>query len=405
MAEQGSGRPQDSSHKHDAPSDKSSTGAKAPTPTNLYYLSVEEARNLVDRLAGPGSRNRPPGTNDSVMQHGNCVSFSGSGHAAHAAIDMVAQTIADDENASLGFVVFKPKPEPRRFLGDKGLTVVSGGSGVTIPKEGKYAELTLRSEILAREMEDAAVEQFESKKPEVKCGGCESKTHKLVDCLMAAPNGLMKGCPMCNTTKHDVDACYKLRDIKTRFRYLVVKRGNMPAFASKQMSFHWASVYHQFRADEKFGSGRPRNVPRLPWTPKFTREQGDAKLREYQRRLDQEGFPAARLPADPATMDWGAAKRTYPLRASKSQSQQVQDVRAQVQDVVNNNPTARVPGAAADAAVRQGPSEEVDIDDILDDLTEGDSAAVKPDSAKAGSQDVHMTDAAAEQGDQDVQMA
>ncbi|RSL53437.1 hypothetical protein CEP51_014895 [Fusarium floridanum] len=398
MTEQESGRPQDFSDKRDAPSDKRSTGAKTP-------FGVEEARALVDRLAGPGSRNGPPGKNDSVTQHGDQISFSGSGHAAHTAIDMMAQAIGDDENVCLGFAVFKPKPEPRRFLGDKGLTVVNPGSKLT-PIPEKLLELRAAAAAQAREAEDAVAAQFEPKEPapEVKCGGCESKTHKLVECLMAEPNGLMKGCPMCNTTKHDVDACYKLKDIKTRFRYLVMRRGNMPAFASKKMPFHWASVYRQFQADEELKRRRPRSVPRLPWTPKFTREQGDAKLKEYQRKLDQEGFPAARLPADPATRDWEAAQRTYPLRASKFQAQQAQDVRTQVQDVVNNNPTARVPGAASDAAVRQGPSEEVEIDDILDDITEGDSAAVKPDSAKAGNQDVQMADAAAEQGGQDVQM-
>ncbi|RSM14835.1 hypothetical protein CDV31_005269 [Fusarium ambrosium] len=98
MAEQGSGRPQDSSDKRDAPSDKTSTGAKAPTQARPYGLGVEEARALVDRLAGPGSRNGPPGRNDSVTQHGDHISFSGSGHAAHTAIDMMAQAIGDDEN-------------------------------------------------------------------------------------------------------------------------------------------------------------------------------------------------------------------------------------------------------------------------------------------------------------------
>ncbi|RSL55667.1 hypothetical protein CEP54_009265 [Fusarium duplospermum] len=329
MAEQGSGRPHDSSDKHDAPSDNSSTGAKAPTQARPHCLGVEEARNFVDRLAGPGSRNGPPGRNDSVTQHGDHISFSGSGHAAHTAIDMMAQAIGDDANACLGFVVFKQKPEPKRPLGDKGLTVVNSGSKLTILEGGRFTELRAAAAALAREAEEAAAKQFEPKEPapEVKCGGCGSKTHKLVSCLMAAPNGLMKGCPMCNTTRHDVDACFKLRDIKTRFRYLVVNRGNMPPFASKQMSFHWASVYRQFRADEEFKRGRPKNVPRLPWTPEFTQQLVEAQIQHYQERLDKGGIMKAHLPIDPATMDWAAARRTYP--AAEAPSSQIQDKAAQ----------------------------------------------------------------------------
>lgn len=218
--------------------------------------------------------------------------------------------------------------DPRK-IGDKGLTVVNAGSKLTIPDEARLAEWRAASAALAREAEEAAARWFEPKgpAPEVKCGGCGSKTHRLVSCLMAAPNGLMKGCPMCNTTKHDVDACPKLRDIKTRFRHLVVIRGNMPPFASKQMSFHWASVYRQFRADEELKRRRHRNVPRLPWTPEFTQQLVEAQIQHYQEGLDKRSIKHAHLPIDPATMDWATAQRTYP--AAEAPSSQIQDKAAQ----------------------------------------------------------------------------
>lgn len=80
---------------------------------------------------------------------------------------------------------------------------------------------------------------------------------------------------------------------------------------------------------------------------------------------------------------------TPPARPPGPQAEQIQEVGAQVQAVVNNNPAALVPGAAAVAAVAavaQGPFTDVDIDDFIADIIadniENDGPAVEPDSAE-----------------------
>lgn len=278
---------------------------------------------------------------------------------------------------------------------------------MTIPEEGKFVELREASVALAREHERAEDESVKRKGPKVKCGGCGSKTHQLLQCLKAGPTGLMKGCPKCNTINHDIDGCIKMRDLKIRFQVLVMKRGHMPAFATKKLEFHWATVFREWPVrQESFGQRRKKD-PRLPWTPEFTRQQGEAKIQEYQQKLDEDGFTGARLPADPATRDWDAARKTFPARPPRpqaqqtqtvrpqvSQAEQIQEVRAQVQDVVNNNPAARALGATSGATVAQGPSTKVKIEDILDDVIKKESLTVEPGSAQVGNQDVQMADAA-----------
>ncbi|UPL02135.1 hypothetical protein LCI18_013069 [Fusarium solani-melongenae] len=110
-------------------------------------------------------------------------------------------------------------------LEESGITVVNGGSGVTIPNEGKFDELRKASLALALERERTEEESVKPKGPEVKCGGCGSKTHLLSKYLKAAPTGLMKGCTKCNTINHNIDGCIKMRDLNIRFRFLVMKRG------------------------------------------------------------------------------------------------------------------------------------------------------------------------------------
>ncbi|KAL2670493.1 hypothetical protein Neosp_014281 [[Neocosmospora] mangrovei] len=87
-------------------------------------------------------------------------------------------------------------------------------------------------------------------------------------------------------------------------------------------------------------------------------------------------------------------------QAQPVQAQQIQAVRALVQDIIKGNPAARVPGAAAAAAVNKGPSTEVEIDDILDEIfgEDEDSPAVEASSTQGGTKDVQMEDAPAAEG-------
>ncbi|KAI8655309.1 hypothetical protein NCS57_01279500 [Fusarium keratoplasticum] len=271
-------------------------------------------------------------------------------------------------------IIFKAKTEfvsqSMKQLEESSITVVSGGTGLTRPDEGKFLQMGKAAEALAREQEELADKQVERRfpKPEIKCAGCGSKTHELLTCLKAAPNGLMKGCPECNTIQHNVDGCPKLkRDLNLRFWFLVQRRGRMPAFATENPDFHWASVYRQWMAEEDSLGRRRSREPMFPWTPEFTQQLIEAQIQHYQERLDKD-------------------RPTPPARPPGPQAEQIQEVGTQVQAVVNNNPAALVPGAAAVAAVAQGPFTDVDIDDFIADIIadniENDGPAVEPDSAE-----------------------
>ncbi|EEU35477.1 uncharacterized protein NECHADRAFT_86220 [Fusarium vanettenii 77-13-4] len=393
--------------------------ALGPTILPPNSLELRSLTNNVGQTLGSGFHNKRGGPVRNVISATDelvpdSLSFQGTMETLYSAGLLVQASIGENETDQIAGFIFKARTDfisrnPRQPE-KSGLTVVSGGSGVRVPREGKYIEMRETSEALAREQEEAADERVKPPKPEVKCGGCGSKTHELFNCLKTAPNGLMKGCPKCNTIEHDIDGCPKLTDINNRFRFLVTGRGHMPAFATKKMEFHWAAVFCEWRAKQDSLGRRRRRDPRLPWTPEFTLQQGEAKIQEYQRKLDEDGFTGARLPADPATRDWDSASKTYPTRLPRSQAQpvqaqqvqaqQIQAVRALAQDIIKDNPAARVPGAAAAAAVNKGPSTEVEIDDLLDEIfdEDEDSPAVEAGSTQGGTKDVQMEDAPAAEG-------
>jgi hypothetical protein len=65
------------------------------------------------------------------------------------------------------------------------------------------------------------------------CGACHQKGHVLADCTRTVDvYGFLVGCPLCNTTKHNVDQCKRKPKQGDLFYYMVVKRVGKPPLRS-----------------------------------------------------------------------------------------------------------------------------------------------------------------------------
>ncbi|KAF5005952.1 hypothetical protein FDECE_7620, partial [Fusarium decemcellulare] len=80
------------------------------------------------------------------------------------------------------------------------------------------AERRQRMEVLAREEEkrqEILQQQQQAMQHEqhrqTRCAACGSNTHLLVRCLWPGPDGIMRGCPECNTLSHTFGDCQRLR--------------------------------------------------------------------------------------------------------------------------------------------------------------------------------------------------
>ncbi|KAJ3517840.1 hypothetical protein NM208_g14649 [Fusarium decemcellulare] len=134
----------------------------------------------------------------------------------------------------------------------------------------------------------------------VKCAGCGSDRHDLSRCLQAGKDGLMEGCPKCNTLSHSISDCQQIRGITAKYHFMVVTRANMPAFKATES---WVSIVREMQTPLKPGGKARRTPTRFPWTPAFTLKMA-AEIPQLQKALDEGGHQKARLPADPDTKDW-----------------------------------------------------------------------------------------------------
>ncbi|KAM0548040.1 hypothetical protein ACHAPJ_010098 [Fusarium lateritium] len=148
------------------------------------------------------------------------------------------------------------------------------------------------------------------------CAGCGSKTHVLMRCLQAGPDGLMTGCPKCNTLDHSFAQCVHLRKNGAKLDVLIEGRGNMPAFHDVGT---WALIVQAATLTGfKSASGeRMGHLNSFPWSPAFTHAM-NPQIPYFQAEMDKLGlnaFNGFKLPADPATQDWAAIERTrvHPL--------------------------------------------------------------------------------------------
>ncbi|KAF4467767.1 hypothetical protein FALBO_5362 [Fusarium albosuccineum] len=168
-------------------------------------------------------------------------------------------------------------------------------------------EAAHRAELVAWDDDEVPPQQAQQQQHKVKCAGCGSDRHDLSRCLQAGKDGLMQGCPKCNTLSHSISDCQKIRGTAAKYYFMVVLRANMPAF---QATESWVSIVREMQTPLKPGGKARRTPSRFPWTPAFTLKKA-AEIPQLQKALDEGGFQKARLPADPDTKDWTAVRRTF----------------------------------------------------------------------------------------------
>ncbi|EXK43689.1 hypothetical protein FOXG_04504 [Fusarium oxysporum f. sp. lycopersici 4287] len=140
------------------------------------------------------------------------------------------------------------------------------------------------------------------------CVGCKSNKHRLDSCLKAGNDGLMKGCPRCNTLRHNASNCRSINTDKDRFILFVKKRCNMPSFLDFNTWFLLASAVGGLTAQDRF-----------PWTAEFAKFIAD-DIEQLQNDLDTLGLGGEFvLPEDPRLLGWRAVEAYHKRRAEEDQ--------------------------------------------------------------------------------------
>ncbi|CZR46107.1 uncharacterized protein FPRO_11554 [Fusarium proliferatum ET1] len=137
-----------------------------------------------------------------------------------------------------------------------------------------------------------------------KCAGCGSPSHRLNIYMKAGLlDGLIKGCPWCNTLEHSLANCPETKHDLAMQLEGIQMRANLPSFQPTQ---DWVHVVGVAVAN----GHKPPNG--FPWTTQFTKTlRGSLSL--YQRGLDRVGFNNRKgLPIDPDTKDWETVQRKFP---------------------------------------------------------------------------------------------
>ncbi|PNP81485.1 hypothetical protein FNYG_05160 [Fusarium nygamai] len=135
------------------------------------------------------------------------------------------------------------------------------------------------------------------------CAGCGSSSHRLNICMKASQSdGLMNGCPWCNTLDHSLTNCPDTKhDLAMQLEFIQM-RANMPSFQPTQ---DWVDVVRAAVAD----GHKPPNS--FPWTAEFTKKMYKA-VEPFQRDLDKVGINRRLgLPIDPYTKDWETVQRNF----------------------------------------------------------------------------------------------
>ncbi|RKL31949.1 hypothetical protein BFJ70_g9271 [Fusarium oxysporum] len=142
----------------------------------------------------------------------------------------------------------------------------------------------------------------------VQCVGCGSDKHRLSDCLKAGDDGLMKGCPHCNTISNNASNCRAVKTDSDRFVWFVQKRSNMPSFLDFNTWHRLASAEGGLTAQDRF-----------PWTAEFAKFIAD-HIEQFQNDLDTLSLGGEFvLPEDPRLLGWRAVEAYHKRRAEEDQ--------------------------------------------------------------------------------------
>ncbi|CAJ0550804.1 Ff.00g107340.m01.CDS01 [Fusarium sp. VM40] len=140
---------------------------------------------------------------------------------------------------------------------------------------------------------------------EKKCVGCGSEDHVLRRCLKAGEDGIVKGCPKCNSLTHSVFGRTVMED-REKFLLSVVGRRGMPPLLDLKS---WAELASK-------NSSKASAIRGFPWSEEFTKSLAE-EIPRLQEALDKYGFQSPgvfTLPQDPLTKDWAAVEKSVSLR-------------------------------------------------------------------------------------------
>lgn len=182
------------------------------------------------------------------------------------------------------------------------------------------------------EPDTASVPSLTDPDPEagVQCANCKKFGHELADCVIPKGDGLVHGCPICNTQDHGLDECPKLNEDPTARSEQVLpfvwdRRFNKPMIMSHK--YNWAFLLAQqglakatkAKKDDSLGKIRDMaqrlvqvwtdlepeaNFDSYPWTAKYARglmtgDWGVSPELFHPRDFDHRRHDYRDLPQDP----------------------------------------------------------------------------------------------------------
>ncbi|KAL3958322.1 hypothetical protein ACCO45_006484 [Purpureocillium lilacinum] len=163
-------------------------------------------------------------------------------------------------------------------------------------------------EVIGSEV-DNVVTSIEGENTRERCGSCGQLTHKLDSCVRPGRDGTLHGCPMCNSSAHNVEQCVKWprMTIGQKYRVLVHNRGRMVPLYTEQEEL-WYHIFIQRSESMGAEMGTPRYFP-------YTREFGKGYFGDEEELSSWEEFydcfDHAILPVDNKTRDERMVRRLF----------------------------------------------------------------------------------------------
>ncbi|RBR21421.1 uncharacterized protein FIESC28_04958 [Fusarium coffeatum] len=147
------------------------------------------------------------------------------------------------------------------------------------------------------------------------CPFCPAGKHRLINCIVRCPEGVLSGCAICNSQSHGPGKCnaFKNMTLRDKVEWLVVKRARKSALRTEKPWYLWLHDWcNSSSYDEDLIKG-------FPWSVDFTkatsRKKGGKYIRATQEKYDAT-HDGLNLPVDPATENFRMVWKTYwePLR-------------------------------------------------------------------------------------------
>ncbi|KAJ4011520.1 hypothetical protein NW752_008524 [Fusarium irregulare] len=142
------------------------------------------------------------------------------------------------------------------------------------------------------------------------CPCCPEGKHRLINCIVRCPEGVLSGCAICNSRSHLPDKCnaFKNMTLRDKVEWLVVKRARKPALRTEKPWYLWLHEWcNSSSYDDDLIKGFPWSVP---FTKDTSRKKGGKYIRATQEKYDST-HDGLNLPVDPATENFRMVWKTY----------------------------------------------------------------------------------------------